>query len=369
MIHLHRVESRSDRKRFVRLPEVLYRDEPAWVAPLRREQMAHLDPRENPFFTHSEAALLLASRHGVPVGRIAAIHNRRHLEVYGDGTGFFGFFESVDDPEVAGVLLEAAREWLLERGLTRMRGPVSFTINDEAGLLLDAFEEPPVLLMPYNPPYYRRLLEGWGLVKAHDLYAYRLDAPEAIPPALERVSARAAAKGIRVRTAELDRFDEEVERIHRIHSRAWAGNWGAVPLTLAEVRNLAGKLREIVDPELVLLAERHGEPMGVSVTLPDLNQALAHLGGRLLPFGWLRLLRERRRIDALRVLILGVLPEHRHLGVEATMIHRTLTTGLAKGYRWAELSWVLESNRPMLRLLGHLGARRTKTYRLYEREI
>lgn len=363
------VRTRRDLGRFLRLPFGIYADHPHWVAPLLVERRAFLDRRKNPFFRHSEAELLLAERGGEPVGRIAAIDNRRHLETYRDGTGFFGFFECVDDPEVAQRLVAAAAGWVRARGLARLRGPMSFTINDECGLLVDAFDRPPVLLMSYNPPYYAHLLERAGFVKAQDLFAYRMDVPERVPERLAAAAAAVAERGIVVRKLDFARFDEEVERVHRIHSQAWAENWGAVPLTVDEMRALAAELKPLADRDLVFLAEEAGEPVGVSVTVPDIHQALKRAHGRLLPFGLLKILWAKRRIDAVRVLIMGVLPSHRNRGVDAAMYARMIEEARRKGYRWGEMSWVLESNPAMCRIIERLGGERYKTYRIYDLEL
>jgi GNAT superfamily N-acetyltransferase len=363
------VTTRRDRKRFVRFQRRIYQGNPAWVPPLEIERLEFLDRRKNPFFRHSDAELFLAERDGEIVGRIAAIENRRHLETYADATGFFGFFESLDDPAVARALVERAAEWARARGLARLRGPMSFTINDECGLLVDAFELAPVILMSYNPPYYVGLLEGCGFRKVQDLYAYRMAAPPQVPERLRAVEAAVAARGIVVRKLDFSRFDDEVALVHRIHSQAWAANWGAVPLTVEEMRTLAAELKPLADRDLVFLAEENGEPVGVCVTVPDFNQALRAADGRLLPFGLLRLLAAKRRIDAVRVLIMGVLPGHRFRGVDAAMYARTMAAAIPKGYRWGEMSWVLESNPAMMRVAERLGAERYKTYRLYDLEL
>jgi len=363
------VRTRGDLGRFLRLPFGIHAGNPNWVAPLLVERRAFLDRRKNPFFRHSEAELFLAERGGEPVGRIAAIENRRHLETYRDGTGFFGFFECADDPEAAQRLVAAAAGWVRARGLARLRGPMSFTINDECGLLIDAFDRPPVLLMSYNPPYYAHLLERAGFVKSQDLFAYRMDVPERVPERLAAAAAAVAERGIVVRKLDFSRFDEEVERVHRIHSQAWAGNWGAVPLTVDEMRALAAELKPLADRDLVFLAEEAGEPVGVSVTVPDMHQALKLARGRLLPFGLLKILWAKRRIDAVRVLIMGVLPSHRNRGVDAAMYARMIEEARKKGYRWGEMSWVLESNPTMRRIIERLGGERYKTYRIYDLEL
>ncbi len=366
MLRVVPVAAGRELSRFIHFPWRIYQGNPCWVPPLLHEQRRQLSPAGNPFFQHSRAQLFLAERGGEVVGRIAAIENRRHLDTYRDGTGFFGFFEALDDPAVARALLGRAGEWVRAAGLTRLRGPTSFTINDECGVLLDAYGLPPVLLMAYNPPYYPALLEGCGMAKAQDLLAYRFEVPAETPPRLLAVRERLARTGIRLRPVDLDHFDDEVDRIHRVHSAAWAENWGAVPLSRQEVRRLARDLLPVVDPELVLLAEAGDEPVGVSVTLPDLNQALRHLDGRLLPFGWAKLWWHRRHIAVGRVLIMGVLAAWRHRGIDAALYAETMETGRRKGFRWGELSWILESNVPMRRVLDGLGAVPYKTYRIYD---
>lgn len=367
MLEVRPVEERRALHRFVELPWRLHGGS-AWVPPLRRDVHRVLDPARNPFFRHSAAALFLAERNGETVGRIAAIENRRHLETYRDATGFFGFFESVDDAEVAAALFDRAAAWMRTRGLRRLRGPTSFTINDECGLLLDAFDLPPVAGMPYNPAYYRGLVEGYGFAKAQDLLAFRLR-PEEVPARLAAALPGLARQGIVLRPIRLRRLDEEVQRIQQVHARAWAGNWGAVPLTGEELGWMAGELRQVADPDLILLAEHQGRPVGISVAIPDVNQILRHLDGRLFPTGFLRWLWWSRRVDGLRVLALGVLEGYRRRGVEAAMVAETIAAGLRKGYRWAEMSWILESNVPMRRVLARLGAEIYKTYRIYDLDL
>jgi GNAT superfamily N-acetyltransferase len=243
---------------------------------------------------------------------------------------------------------------------------MSFTINDECGLLVEGFDRPPVVLMTYNPPWYARHLEAAGFSRSQDLYAYRMDVPEAVPARLAGLEAALARRGIVVRPLDFGRFEEEVRRVHRVHSQAWAENWGAVPLTADEMHALAKELKPLADRDLVFLAEDRGEPIGVCITVPDVNQALAAARGRLLPFGLVRLLLAKRRIDAVRVLIMGVLRGYRHRGIDAAMYARTMAAARRKGYRWGEMSWVLESNPEMMRVAENLGAERYKTYRLYD---
>lgn len=303
------------------------------------------------------------------VGRIAAIHYSRHLETYHDATGFFGFFESIDDQATADALFAAAASWLAERGIKRMRGPTDFSLNEEYGLLVEGFDVPPVVMHTHHRRYYRRLVEGSGFTSAQEMYAYRIRRPERLPDRLARAVAMVERRGVTVRRLDMGRFDEEVERIHRIYSQARAGNWGAVPLTTDDMRQIASDLRDIADPELVVLAECGGEPIGCSVTLPDINQALARADGRLLPFGWARVLWERRRIRAVRVLIAGVLEPYRNRGVEAAMFFRTFEVAMSKGYQWADMSLINESNLATRNVAERAGGEIYKTFRIYERPI
>lgn len=370
MIEVHPVQSRRELKRFITFPWKIYADDPNWIPPLIVDRLNFFNRKKNPFFEHSEAELFMAFDNGEPVGRIAAIKYSRHLETYNDNTGFFGFFESINDSEVAHALLDRACRWVSEQGLTRIRGPTNFTVNDEAALLVDGFDRPPVIMMTYNPPYYEKLVTDYGFQKAQDLLAYYLNTPESIPPRLARAwKLMEERHGIRIRSINMKDFDGEVDRIHRVHEQAWSENWGSVPLTRNEIHRIAKDLKLIVDPDLVLIVEDRGEPVGVSVSLPDINQALMHANGRLFPLGLFKILWYRRKIDALRVFIMGVVKGYRHRGLDAAMYYKTMEVGLKKGYRWGEMSWVLESNTPMRRVLERMGIEVYKTYRVYEKEI
>jgi len=332
--------------------------------------MEFLNRKKNPFFQHSEADLFLAIKEGEIVGRIAAIYYKRHLETYHDDTGFFGFFECVNNQQVANVLFDQTSQFLKNRGLTRIRGPMNFTINDEAGLLVDGFNMPPVIMMPYNPPYYENLIRGYGFEKVQDLFAYRISTPDFIPERLKRAFLLMERRhNIRIRNINMKAFDAEVNRIHEVHIQAWSENWGAVPLTYDEVHLIAKHLKLIVDPDLVFLIESEKKPVGVSVTIPDVNQAIKHANGKLFPFGLLKILWHKRSIESARVLIMGVLKEYRIKGLDAAMYYKTMEVGLKKGIKWGEISWVLESNIPMRRVLENLGAEIYKTYRVFEKDL
>jgi len=370
-LQIHPVRSAADRREFLRLPWSIYPGSyPAWVPPLLAEEGKRLDPSRNPFFGHGAVELFLARRNGIPVGRIAAVENTLHNAHHGDRMGFFGQFECRQDPDAARGLLEAAAGWLRARGLEGMRGPVNFSLNEESGLLVDGFDDPPAILMTYNPPYYADLLEGWGLAKAKDLWAWAGDGEvfnRERFAVLDRVVAR-SGHDIRVRGMDMRRFPAEVDLIRRLYNEAWEDNWGFTPMTDAEVAHMARSLRPVIDPELALMGEVDGEPAGFALSLPDVNQAIRPLNGRLLPFGFIRLLRGMRRINRVRIITLGVLPRFRRSGLDALFYLETFRRAVAKGYH-GESSWILEDNTLMNRALEKMGFRVYKTYRIYEREL
>ncbi len=364
-------ETRAERRTFVRFPWRIYPGRyPAWVPPLLAEERKRIDPK-NPFFEHAAVQLFLAYRGGEPVGRVAAIENRLHNEFHGDRVGFFGMFESVDDPEVAAALLDRAAEWVAGRGLDRLRGPTNFSTNEECGLLVDNFDDPPCVMMPYNPPYYEKLLVGWGLEKVKDLLAYEIrdeEVKESRLATVERLLRRLAPR-VKVRSLRMRRFVEEVGIVRDIYNSAWERNWGFVPMTDAEVDYMAKQLKPIVDPELALIGEVDGEPAGFALALPDVNQAIGRLNGRLFPFGIFKLLWHLRRIDGIRVVTLGLKAEHRRTGLAELLYYEIVRRGRRRGHTVAEMSWILEDNLVMRAGLEKIGSRLYKTYRLYERDL
>jgi len=321
--------------------------------------------------SHSTAQLFMAFRGDEPVGRISAHENNEHIRVHKDGAGFFGFFECIDDRAVANELFDVASAWLSERGLKTMRGPVSFSVNHEVGLLLDAFDEPPLIRMTYNPPYYARLIEGYGLQKIQDLYAYVMFESEEMPEWLQGMSDLALEDPkLVVRTVDPRDLKNEMSRIKTIYAEAWSRNWGAVPLTEEEFDSVVGEFKLIYDRDLFFIAEYDGEPAGMSLVLPDMNQALKRANGRLFPMGLLKILWYRRKIDAWRMPILGVREAHRMRGIEVVLCRRTYDVAKRnRNYRKGEMSWVLESNTAANAVLKRLGARRSKTYRIYEKPL
>jgi GNAT superfamily N-acetyltransferase len=363
------VRGRPDLEAFVALPYGLHRGDPGWTPMLRRDVRAALDPARNPVFEHAERELFLVRRGGRVVGRVAAIHDRLHDETHSDRVGFFGFLESVDDPAVAGALFDAAAEWLRARGRDTLRGPLSPSINDEAGLLVDGFDTPSVLMMPHNPRHYPALVEGAGFRKAKDLLAFEsthTKLPDRLVAATDVVGRR---DGVTCRRIDMKRFSAEVALVKELFNAGWEKNWGFVPLTDREVEHLAGQLKPLVVPDLVVFAEREGQPIGFAAAVPDVNVALrANPSGRLFP-GILKVLWASRRITRLRVLLLGVLPDWQGRAVDALLYRHIWESGRARGYDWAEAGWVLEDNQPMINGLTRMGFRPYKTYRIYERPI
>jgi GNAT superfamily N-acetyltransferase len=365
------VRSRRDLNRFIELPFRLHRDQPNWVPPLLFERRRFLDRRTNPYFEHADAEYFLAERDGEVVGRITAQVDRRWDEFQGGNDGMFGFIELEDDPEVARALLDAAGGWLRERGRTRMLGPMDFTTNDECGLLVEGYEEPSLILEPWHPPYYREQLEALGLTKAMDLNMWRLyfgelRQGERFDEMIHAAAEHSRKKGVTVRQMRKRDLEAEVARFMYVYNEAWGSNWGFVPITEAEVRFQAKNLRPVLDENWAMIAEKDGEVIGAALTLPDINQVLARMKGRLLPFGWWHYLRRRRYIDRLRVFALGVLPNYQHLGVAAALYQRHWETAQDPGPPGGHTGWILETNNSMNRAMEGMGGTIVKRYRIYE---
>ena len=370
-IEVFPVSNKRELRQFIRFPWQIYQSYLNWVPPLLGEMRKTFDRTRFPFFEHSEAQFYLARRRGELVGRIVAIKNNNHLQVYQDATGFFGFFESIDDQAVADALFKRAEEWLAARELHKIRGPENYSQNEDCGLLVDAFDLPPVIMMPYNPPYYQRLIEKAGFSKAIDLYAYTIEQAESIPAMLTQVAHDIQATAdFTIRPVDLKHLEAEIPRLKAVYNAAWSENWGAVPFTDSEINYLKEALKKIALPDMNFIAEMHGVPIGVSVTVPDLNELLIGLNGRLLPFGIFRLLTGMKKIRGVRVLIMGVLKEYRHKGIDLLFYYETFKNGLQHGFTKGEMSWILENNLPMIKTLEKIsGVRRYKTYRLYEKTI
>jgi hypothetical protein len=340
------------------------------VPPLIGEVKKLLSPAKNPFWQHAEAAYFLARRDGTVVGRIATIVNHRHNEFHNEKAGFFGFFESLNDTAVSLALYEKAAQWLSGKGMTLMRGPANPSSNDDWGFLLEGYDEPPTVMMPYNPAYYHELARDAGLTKVKDLYAFFIDQTSEIPEKALRVAAIAQKKtGVVVRPLDMKDLDNEVRRIKEVYNSAWELNWGFVPMTDEEIEHLAADLKRIAIPDLVLMAEVDGKPAGVSIAIPNINEVLHNMNGRLFPFGWLKFLLGFRRIKRVRIIVMGVVKEYRKRGIDAVFYVDTYKNGVKHGFTEGEMSWVLEDNDMTNRSIEMFGGRLYRRYRLYEKPI
>jgi GNAT superfamily N-acetyltransferase len=370
------VRGRRELKRFVRVPFHLHRDRPQWVAPLIFERMRFLDRGRNPYFEHAQAEYLLAERDGEPVGRISAQIDERWDEFQGGNDAMFGFFETDEDGEVAAALLGAAGEWAAERGRSRILGPMDFTTNDEIGILIEGYDLRPMILENWHPPHYRELIEANGFEKAMDLLMWELELGslkqgERFDPAIHAAAEKALHdEGVTIRNISMRDLPDEMRRFSEIYNEAWGDNWGFVPASDAEIEFHAKVLKQVLDEDWAYIAEKDGEPIGAALTLPDVNQALSRLNGRLLPFGWLGFLLAKRRIDRLRVLALGVKRDYRHTGVAAGLYLKHLETARRPGaIEGGEMGWILETNEPMNRAMEGMGGKVVKKYRVYEKAL
>jgi GNAT superfamily N-acetyltransferase len=372
MLRVREIAAGESLRRFVDVAWHVNAGDPNWVAPLRLSLDSALDRRKHPFHRHAEVAYFLAERDGRAVGRIAAIVNHRHNEFHDERTGFFGFFEAENDAELAGTLLDTAAEWLRARGMERIRGPVSFSTNEEApvGVLVENFDTRPFLMMAHNPPYYDELLRSTGLEKAADLLAYYMeksDAPERWITAADRISRRTGAT---VRPLDMKRFAEDVATIKSIYNSGWERNWGFVPMTDEEFEYITKDFKPFVDPDLCLIAEVKGEPVGFCLALPDLNEIFHRIpSGRLFPTGLFKLLLGRRRVRGMRMLTLGFRPGYQRVGLGPLLYLRAWQNGIDRGYTRGECSWILEDNLEMRRPLEGLAGEAYKRLRIYERPL
>lgn len=365
MTVVEQVRDRRGLQEFFQLSWRVYRDDPLWVPPLLRDLYERLSPR-NPFFKRADITLLLAYQGREVIGRLAVILDPAYCEHHAKAIGCFGLFECLPSPEAAAALFDAARAILREHRMTLMQGPMNPSINDECGLLIEGFQAPPRLMMSYNPPYYQELLEGYGLRKVKDLYAYDVEVPAVLPDRITRVAEEARRQGVKVRPVNLQRFEEEITLIREIYNEAWSSNWGFLPLSEEEILFIARRLKPLVVPELALIAELHGVPVGFMLSLPDYNQVLKHLNGRLGPFSILKFLYHRRRITAIRLMAFGVRPKHRRRGTDALLYFDSFRACRRLGYRTVEVSWILEDNLPTRRAAERWGGKVSKRYRIYE---
>ncbi|MFC2075164.1 N-acetyltransferase [Bdellovibrionota bacterium] len=367
--------TRKSLKEFVLSPWKIYRpkgkpSDKNWVPPLIQQQIDLLDPKKNPFFLHSETQCFLAKKDGETVGRIAAIWNNNHNKLHNENVGFFGFFDCINDQEVANALLKRADEWVAERGGIALRGPTNLTTNDECGFLVKGFDSPPYMGLTYNPEYYLELINKAGFQKSMDLYSYYLDASSGPQELLEQ-AAKAVAEEEQLTKHDITKknFDEMVGYAKDIYNKSWEKNWGFVPLTEEEFAFHVKELKQVMIPDFCFVIFSKGEPIGWSMTLPNYNEVLIKLNGRLTPWGIIKFLYYKRKIETVRVFTLGLLPEYQHKGIALFAYWHTMLAGLKTGITRGEMSWVLESNLPMRKGIEQVGGNQYKTYRIFERPI
>lgn len=369
------VTSKAEMARFIRLPMRLNAADPAWISPLITERQAALTPKTNPFFDHAEVQMWIASRDGRDVGRISAQIDALSPTDPQAPAGNFGMIAAEDDAEVFAKLLETAEAWLKARGCVTVLGPLNLSINEEVGLLVDGFDTPPMVMMGHDPPYAGPQIEAQGYAKAKDVYAYLSKMSDDMPPAVLRRVRRGPAAGVTLRMLDMKRYDAEVAALTDILNDAWSDNWGFTPTTEAETRQLAKSLRAVIDHRMVWFAEIDGETAGFVAALPNLNEAIADLNGRLAPFGWAKLLwrLKVRRVKSVRVPLMGVKRKFasslRGQLLPFQLIDAAATEARKLGYEWCEMSWILEDNVAMRNICERAGARVYKTYRVYQKAL
>jgi len=371
MIKIVPVNNKKLLKQFILLPYELYKGDQNWVPPLKMDQLKFFSPAHNPYYQHSEVQLYLALENELPVGRISAHSNTQHNLEHKENIGFFGFFECIDRQDVAQALFNAAYAWNKERGFTSMRGPMNFSVNQEVGLLIDGFDDPPMVMMRHDKRYYQKLFEACGMQKTMDLYAY-LSIRKDMPERIDRVAAAIQKRtGVQIRHLSKDKkqLRRDIETVFEIYTKAWEYNWGNVPMTKAEFDHIVEELLPLADPELIFIAEKDGHPAGFSLALPNYNEVLKAMNGNINPFTLIKAMAAKKRIGSARVITMGVIKEFQGRGIDSLFYYYSYKNGLPKGYFRGEFSWVLENNTMMIRVAEMLDAVPYKTYRLYDKAI
>ena len=367
-ISIKKVENKKDLKKFIMLPWKIYKGDENWVPPLIMDMKERFNPKKNPYYEHADVELFIAERDGETVGRIACHIDHNHNKFHNEKAAFFGFFEVIKDYEVAKALFDHAVKWGKKKGMEFLRGPMSFGTNDECAFLLEGYDSPPAVMMPYNPPYYQEYIERYGFKKAKDLYAYFVDFRKVDDDLFEKIKKKAFNKNFKIRRIRLD-DPEEAERIKDVYNSAWGGNWGFVPLTEEEFLYTAKQLRKIVIPDLALVAEREGKIVGFNLCIPDINQALKKINGRLFPFGIFKFLYYSRKIRTVRGLTLGIIKKYRYI-LGPLFYSKIGEISKKKGYFNWEIGWVLEDNNIVNNaIMRKLNPKLYKKYRIFAKDL
>lgn len=364
------VADKKDFKKFIEFPYLHYRGAENWIPPLRIQQKEILDTQHHPFYKDAEMALFIAEFNGKPAGRIAAIHNKAFNRFNEETAGFFGFFECIDNQQVAKLLFKVADGWFQNRGLKSIYGPFSPSMMGEIGVLIEGFNKEPGLMMPYNYPYYDKLIQGAGFEKKVDLLAFRIDEEHLDKDKIDRADeiVKRRLPNLVIRDVNLKKLKSEAVIIRYIFNKAWAKNWGFAPVSEAEFDYLVKELKMIIDVDFAHIAEVDGEPVAFSISLPDMNQVFKKMGGRLFPFGIFKLLYHKNKIRQIRTALMGVLPEWQGKGIDTMMHQRSVMNGIRRGFQSSELSWLLETNTGMINVAVRLGAVEEKKYRVYKKQ-
>lgn len=370
-IKIKKVETKMELNTFIKSQWKFYKNNPYWVPPLLMERKHLLDKDKNPFFKAADADYFIAYRNNEIVGRIAAIKNDVHLKYHNDNTGFFGFFESIDDQQVANALFDTAKNWLKQKGLSKMLGPANPSSNDEYGMLYKGFDDPPRIMMTYNPQYYNNLCEKYGMVKAKDLLAYKLENHKVMSSEkLKRVQ-QLARERYRLKITQLDmkNFKSELDKVKYVYNKAWAPNWGFVPLSDEQIDAMAKDLKPLAEPSLVLFGEIDNQLVGFALVMLDYNQIFINMNGRLLPFNFIKLFTQKKKITWARIITLGIIPEYQKKGLDSVFYWEIVNRAHAIGIDLGEASWILEDNDMMNRGANVMGGDPYKKYRLWEINI
>lgn len=365
------VTTDEEKKKFLEFPYTHYKDDPHFVPPLRMDQKKLIDPQKNPYFQNADVVFFIAEHNGKIAGRISATVDHRFNKQHNSKIGHFGFFECIDHQPTADLLFRVAEDWLREKGMTEVLGPASPGMMDMIGFLSEGYDRDPYILMPYTKPYYHKLVENAGYSKGMELLAFLVGLEDIDWDRLERARQIVYKRvpGLHIRPVNLKNINEEISIVGSIYNRAWSQNWGFLPLTEEELSNLADEFKLVLDPDIAHIAEIDGKPVGFTISIPNLNEILKTMNGKLFPFGIFKLLFGRKKLDKLRTVLMGVIPEYQGRGIEAMLNHRTIELGSQKGFVEAELSWVLASNKEMIRVAERLGAHIDKRYQMYTKQL